>query len=139
MAEGWVRHLKGDEIDVFSAGVDPGTLDPRAVAVMNEVGVDISGHVSKSISDFIDHALDVVVTVCGGAHESCPVFQGQTRVVHRGFEDPPRLAATAASEEEALNYYRRVRDEIRAYVETLPGALTPMQGAGAGGGEEASS
>jgi arsenate reductase len=139
MAEGWVRHLKSEKIDVFSAGVDPGTLDPRAVAVMKEVGVDISRHSPKSILDLIDKPLDIVVTVCDGAHESCPVFQGQTRVVHRGFEDPPRLAATAASEEEALNYYRRVRDEIRAYVETLPGALTPMQGAGAGGGEESAS
>jgi arsenate reductase len=120
MAEGWARHLLGDQIEPCSAGTDPQGLNPLAVKAMAEVGVDISGHHSKSIAQCEPDTLDLVVTVCGHAHEHCPLFTGDTRVVHHGFEDPPRLAADASSEEDALPHYRRVRDEIRAFVQTLP-------------------
>ena len=91
---------------------------------MAEAGVDISGHRSKHVRELSDVAFDYVVTVCGNAQESCPVFPGKTKVVHVGFDDPPRLAKEARTEEEALNHYRRVRDEIRKFVETLPESLT---------------
>ena len=123
MAEGWARRLKSDSIDVWSAGVEVHGLNSRAVAVMAEAGVDISGHVSKNVADLLDIPFDYVVTVCGHAHESCPMFPGETKVVHVGFDDPPKLAEEAATEDEALRHYRRVRDEIRAFVERLPGAL----------------
>ena len=124
MAEGWARHLKDDVIEAYSAGIETHGLNPHAVQVMAEAGVDISTHRSQHIDDFQDVALDYVVAVCDHAHESCPVFPGKTRVVHVGFDDPPRLAKQAANEEEAINCYRRVRDEIKAFVESLPGALT---------------
>ncbi len=119
MAEGWARTLIPDRVEPLSAGTHPGTLNPLAVRVMRESGVDISGQRSKSIDEFIDHPPDLVVTVCHEAHEACPVFPGATRVVHVGFEDPPRLAASARTEEEALPHYRRVRDEIRLFILTL--------------------
>ncbi len=124
MAEGWARSLKGDGIEAYSAGIEPHGLNPIAVAVMAEAGVDISGHRSKSVADLMDVPFDYVVTVCGHAHETCPVFGGKAQVVHVGFDDPPALAKAAATEAEALDCYRRVRDEIRAYVETLPQSLT---------------
>ena len=124
MAEGWTRALKGDQIDVFSAGIETHGLNPRAVQVMAEAGVDISGHKSKTVADLPTKDFDFVVTVCDHAHESCPLFPGKTKVIHVGFDDPPRLAKEAKTEEEALAHYRRVRDEIKAFVETLPGALT---------------
>jgi arsenate reductase len=123
MAEGWTRALKGGEIEACSAGIEARGLDPRAVAVMAEAGVDISRQRSTTLDGLGDLRFDVVVTVCADAHESCPVFPGRARVVHRGFDDPPRLAAGAATEAEALAHYRRVRDEIRAFVETLPAGL----------------
>ena len=123
MAEGWAHALKADSLEAWSAGVDPHGLNPHAVRVMREVGVDISGHRSEHVDDLSHLAFDVVVTVCGHAHEACPVFPGDTRVVHRAFDDPPALARDAANEEEALAHYRRVRDEIRAFVETLPDSL----------------
>jgi arsenate reductase len=123
MAEGWARHLKGGEIEAYSAGIETHGLNPNAVRVMAEAGVDISRQRSQHIDEFMDVPLDHVITVCGHAHESCPVFPGSTKVTHVGFDDPPRLAKDAATEEEALNHYRRVRDEIRAFVETLPEAL----------------
>jgi arsenate reductase len=125
MAEGWARHLKGDLIEAFSAGVETHGLNPNAVKVMAEAGVDISGQRSQHIAEFKDVRLDHVITVCSHAHESCPVFPGETKVTHVAFDDPPRLAKDAATEEEALRHYRRVRDEIRAFVETLPGSLNP--------------
>lgn len=136
MAEGWTHHLKADCVDAYSAGVDPGTLDPRAVAVMKQEGVDISGHTSKPLSEVVHVPFDVVVTVCGHAHENCPIFPGRTTVVHRGFDDPPRLAATASSPEETLGYYRRVRDEIRAFVQELPQSLGVGLNLGPGRQEE---
>jgi len=125
MAEGWARHLRGDRLDVWSAGVETHGLNPRAVRVMAEAGVDISGHRSELVDDLMGVGFDYVVTVCGHAHESCPAFPGAAVVVHRGFDDPPALAKDAANEDEALGHYRRVRDEIRAYVETLPACLPP--------------
>jgi len=121
MAEGWARALKSREIEAFSAGTNPHGLNPLAVRAMREAGVDISGHASKRPED-IGVPFDVVVTVCDSAHESCPVFPG-ARIVHVGFDDPPRLAKGAASDDEAMPHYRRVRDEIRAFIERLPGAL----------------
>ena len=106
-----------------SAGIEPHGLDPRSVAVMAEAGVDISGHRSKHFDELADVCFDCVVTVCGHAHENCPVFSGDAKILHVGFDDPPRLAEGAANEEEALSHYRRVRDEIRAFVETLPKSL----------------
>lgn len=123
MAEGWAKALKADRFEAFSAGTLAHGLNPNAVQVMKEAGVDISGHHSKTVEDIKDQEFDFVVTVCGNAHETCPVFLGGGRVVHRGFDDPPALAKTAANEEEALGHYRRVRDEIKAFVETLPEAL----------------
>ena len=123
MAEGWARHLKSKQLEAYSAGIETRGLNPNAVKVMAEAGVDISGHRSQHIDEFRDVELDHVITVCSHAHESCPVFPGKAKVTHVGFDDPPRLAKEAATEEEALSHYRRVRDEIRAFVETLPEAL----------------
>ncbi len=123
MAEGWARQLKSRLIEPYSAGIETHGLNPRAVAVMAEVGVDISGHRSKLVGELSDVSFDVVVTVCGHAHETCPALPGAPRVVHAGFDDPPRLAQSAKTEEEALTHYRRVRDEIRTFVESLPGAI----------------
>jgi arsenate reductase len=119
MAEGFARALAGDVLQARSAGTRPKGLDPRAVRVMAEAGVDISGQRSKSVAEIAGEPLDLVVTVCDDARESCPVFPGRVSTRHAGFEDPPRAAAGAASEEEALACYRRVRDEIRAFVERL--------------------
>ncbi len=123
MAEGWARHLKGDAIEAHSAGIETHGLNPRAVQVMAEAGVDISRHRSKHVDEVKHVPFDWVLTVCDHAHEHCPLFPGRVRIRHVGFDDPPRLAAGARSEEEALAHYRRVRDEIRAFVETLPDAL----------------
>jgi len=123
MAEGWARRLKGDLLEAHSAGVDPRGLDPRAVQVMAEAGVDISGHRSKHVRELQHVDFDFAVTVCDRARESCPVWLGRAKVVHVGFDDPPRLARGARTGEEALAHYRRVRDEIRRFIETLPEAL----------------
>lgn len=123
MAEGWTRALKGGVIEPYSAGIETHGLNANAVKVMAEAGVDISGHRSKHLDELKGVPFDYVITVCDRAHESCPLFPGKTRVVHVGFDDPPRLAETARTEEEALGHYRRVRDEIRAWVETLPAGL----------------
>ena len=128
MAEGWARALKSDVIEAWSAGIETHGLNPSAVKVMAEAGVDISGHRSKKADELKEVAFDYVVTVCGHANETCPMWlDGKAKVVHVGFDDPPKLAKGAKSEEEALNHYRRVRDEIRAYVETLPETLTGRQ------------
>jgi arsenate reductase len=123
MAEGWARHLKGDAIEPYSAGIETHGLNPDAVRVMAEAGVDISRGRSKLVSELAGIEFDYVVTVCGHASEHCPVFPGKAKRIHVGFDDPPRLAARATSEAERLAPYRRVRDEIRAFVETLPDAL----------------
>jgi arsenate reductase (thioredoxin) len=123
MAEGFARQLKGDVIEAYSAGIEKHGMNPLAVQVMAEAGVDISGQYSKTTDEFGDIEFDYVVTVCDRARESCPLFLGDAKVIHVGFDDPPALAKHAASEEEALEHYRRVRDEIRAFVERLPEAL----------------
>ncbi len=123
MAEGWVRHLKGETIDVYSAGIEKHGLNPLAVRVMAEAGVDISRQTSKTVTDLPVHEFDYVVTVCGHAHEHCPFFPGVATIIHAGFDDPPALAKGTGSEAEALVHYRRVRDEIRAFVMTLPGSV----------------
>ncbi|MEA3284401.1 MAG: arsenate reductase ArsC [Synergistota bacterium] len=120
MAEGWTRYTWGDRYTAFSAGSAPHGLDPLAVKVMAEAGVDISGHRSKSVTEFFDSSMDLVITVCDKARGTCPVFPGDAETIHAGFEDPPALAREAQSEEEALGFYRRVRDEIKAFVEGLP-------------------
>ena len=126
MAEGWARHLKGDAIEAYSAGIETHGLNPNAVKVMAEAGVDISGHRSKHVDELRGIVFDYVVTVCDHAHESCPLFPGKTKVVHYGFDDPPRLAKEARTEKEALDGYRRVRDEIKAFIATLPDALSTL-------------
>lgn len=125
MAEGWARALKSDAIEPYSAGIETHGLNPRAVSVMAEAGVDISGQSSKKVEDLRDMEFDVVVTVCGHANETCPAWLGRkARVVHVGFDDPPRLAKAAKTEEEALGHYRRVRDEVRRFIESLPEAVS---------------
>ena len=123
MAEGICRDLHGDRIEASSAGIETHGLNPSAVRVLGEIGVDISGHHSKSLEDLAGKEFDYVITVCGHADESCPVFPGKTKVIHRGFDDPPKLAADAKTAEEALTHYRRVRDEIREFIESLPEKL----------------
>lgn len=123
MAEGWARALKGDVIDAYSAGIETHGLNPNAVRVMAEAGVDISGQRSQHLDELKHVAFDYVVTVCSHAHESCPVFPTGARVVHVGFDDPPKLAKDATSEDEMLAPYRRVRDEIETFIMGLPQAL----------------
>ena len=123
MAEGWTRHLKGNRIEAWSAGIDTRGLDPLAVRVMAEAGVDISRHRSKHVREVRDISFDYVITVCDHARESCPLFPRPVKKIHVGFDDPPALAKSAESEEEVLHIYRRVRDEIRAFVESLPDSL----------------
>jgi len=123
MAEAWARHLKGERFEAYSAGVKPKGVDPRAVKAMAEVGLDISGLKSKDVDAFGNMEFHHVITLCDNARESCPYFPAKTKLIHKGFDDPPRLAENAGSEEEAMSPYRRVRDEIRAFVESLPEGL----------------
>ena len=117
MAEGWARRLRPDRIEPYSAGVEPHGMNARAMKVMAEAGVPIDGQRSKHVREVMDVPFDYVVTVCDHANETCPLFPGKAKVVHVGFDDPPRLAKGAKAPEEALGHYRRVRDEIRAFVE----------------------
>ena len=123
MAEGWARALRSDVVEPYSAGLEKHGLNPHAVKVMAEAGVDISTQCSKTPSEIGPVEFDYVVTVCGHADENCPVFPAKTRVVHVGFEDPPKLTKHLSDGEEKLAVYRRVRDEIRAFVEGLPETL----------------
>ena len=134
MAEGWARSLLGQTVEPSSAGIEAHGLNPRAVAVMREAGVDIQGQQSQTVDELETGDFDYVVTVCGHADERCPAFPGKTKVIHVGLalaEAAGRdceaigraLAASAKTEEEALMHYRRVRDEIRRFVEKLPGGL----------------
>ncbi len=120
MAEGWARHLRDDVIVPSSAGIEKHGLNPIAVKVMAKAGVDISRQRSKTVSELPSLDFDFVVTVCGNAHETCPYFPGKARIIHVGFDDPPTLARDAKTEEEALSHYRRVRDEIRTFIEGMP-------------------
>jgi len=129
MAEAWTRELHPGRVEPFSAGTNPGRLDPRAVRVMAESGVDMSKQRAKHVEDLAGIPIDWVITVCDTAKEACPVYPGGARQAHAGFDDPPRLAARTADEEKALAPYRRVRDEIRAYIEGLPQLVAePMTG-----------
>ncbi len=119
MAEGWTRLLKGDRFDAYSAGVQPIPIDPRTIKAMAEAGIDISEQKSKDVDVFRNMEFDYVITLCYNARESCPYFPAKTKLIHQGFEDPPKLAEGASNEEEAMASYRRVRDEIKAFVETL--------------------
>ena len=119
MAEGWARELRSAELEPISAGVEPAGLDPRAVQVMAESGVDISRQRSKHVDELADARFDLVVTLCDSARERCTVPPHAKRVIHVGFDDPPELAKQAQSEAEALDPYRRVRDEIRSFVRSL--------------------
>ena len=123
MAEGWARALKADVLEPYSAGIEIHGMNPRAMRVMAEAGADISAQRSKHVDELKNIPFDYVVTVCDHAAESCPLFPGKARIIHHSFEDPPRLAKTAATEDEALGHYRRVRDEIRKFIESLPQAL----------------
>lgn len=118
MAEGLLRHDAGDRFEVDSAGVNPSHVRPEAIAVMNEIGIDISRHRSKHVDEFAGQRFDYVLTVCDNANESCPVLPGQGRRLHRSFEDP---AGTEGTERQRLAHFRRVRDEIREYLKSFPG------------------
>jgi arsenate reductase len=124
MAEGWARHLKAEVIEPYSAGLEKHGLNPHAVKVMAEAGVDLSRQHSKTLDELQGVTFDYVVTVCGHANEHCPIFPGKTQVVHVGFEDPPSLTKHLPDGEEKLAVYRQVRDEIRKFVERLPDALS---------------
>ena len=124
MAEAWTRRLKGDVLEAYSAGTAPKAVDTRAIKAMAEVGIDISAYLSKSVLNLPDVEFDYVVTLCDDAQQSCPFFPAKTAIIHRPFDDPPKLAEHAKNEEEAMEHYRRVRNEIRAYVETFPDSLS---------------
>ncbi len=127
MAEGWAKNLKADKIDAYSAGIEKHGLNPLAIKVMAEAGVDISFQYSKIIDELPVREFDWVITLCGHVNETCPFFPGKQ--IHHGFDDPPRLAAKATTEEEKLVAYRKVRDEIREYISSLPeslGTISPV-------------
>lgn len=123
MAEGWTRALKNDFFDVYSAGVEARGLNPHAVKVMQEVGIDITEHESQHINDLLHIDFDFVVTVCDNAQQICPVFPANATIISRYFDDPPKLAALVEGEQRKLNCYRVVRDQIKEFVETLPESI----------------
>ena len=118
MAQGWGRAIKGNSYDFYSAGTKKHGLNPFAVQVMKEAGVDISSHQSKTTSELPDVKMDFVFTVCSDAHENCPYFPGG-KIIHKGFDDPPQLTKDLQDEEKVLSVYRRVRDEIKVFIEEL--------------------
>ncbi|MBU4177811.1 MAG: arsenate reductase ArsC [Desulfurivibrionaceae bacterium] len=126
MAEGWGRHFHPDRYEFYSAGIEKHGINPLAVKVMAEAGVDIGTQYSKLLSELEPAIFDYVITVCDHANEQCPFFPGKAIKLHQEFPDPPRLARTAASEEEALGHYRAVRDAIREYLINLPSILASM-------------
>src|ERR1700675_4670659 len=115
MAEGLLRHEAGEVFEVFSAGTHPSLVRPQAIAVMNEIGIDISGHRSKSADDFLDNAFDYVITVCDHANQRCPVFSGPARPLHWSIDDP----VISGSENEQLAAFRRARDELHQRIRTF--------------------
>jgi arsenate reductase len=124
MAEGWTRHLKDNIIDAFSAGIETHGLNPHAVTAMAEAGVNISRQKSKLLDELQHNAFDYVITVCSHAHEKCPLFPGTDRIIHAGFDDPPKMAKLFNNPEQKLDGYRKIRDEIRNFVMNLPENLT---------------
>jgi arsenate reductase len=127
MAEGWAKHLKGDVVEAYSAGVIAHGMNEYVMQVMKEVGADISGQYSKTVDEVPVKDFDFVVTLCDHAAEHCPVLPGKGVKVHMPFDDPPSLAVFALTDDEAMEPYRRVRDEIRRFVESLPQALTGLK------------
>ena len=125
MAEGWARHFHGDTIEACSAGIEAHGMNPNAIQMMKEAGVDIAGQSSTLVNSLADVPLDLVVTVCGHADENCPTFLTKAKVVHVGFDDPPKLAEEASGNDAALDCYRRVRDEIRDFVRDKLATLLP--------------
>ncbi|MFN3533759.1 MAG: arsenate reductase ArsC [Desulfatiglandales bacterium] len=123
MAEGLLKALRPQEFEVYSAGTRPKPIDPMAVEVTAELGIDISGQSSKHIDELGGIEFDYVITLCEGAKESCPFFPAKRRFFHKGFEDPPALVQKGMKKEEILNIYRRVRDEIKAFIEDLDSYL----------------
>jgi arsenate reductase len=117
IAEGWARYLKSGVIEAYSAGVSPAGVSTRAIAVMAETGVDISTQTSKHVDTLKDVDFDYIVTVCDKAREQCPVFPSRTKKIHKSFEDP---AFMVGSEDEIMAVFRKIRDDIRAFVETMP-------------------
>ena len=117
MAQGLLAHEAGDRFEVESAGTKPSSVRPEAIAVMKEIGIDISHHRSKGVSEFEDQTFDYVLTVCDDARESCPVFPGSSRTIHSSFEDP---AAVQGTEAHRLEAFRRIRDQIRSYLKVFP-------------------
>ena len=120
MAEGWAEHSKSDCIEAYSAGVIPVSVSATAIKVMAEAGVDISGHTSKRVDELLSIDFDYVITICDYARELCPIFPSDVKMFHRSFDDPSFTIGTA---EQVLAEFRRVRDEIRAFVGTLPDSL----------------
>jgi len=125
IAEGWARHLKDNVIDAYSAGIRPIGVSSRAIRAMDEAGVDISRHKSQHIDEFSGIDFDYVVTLCDNAFKSCPIFSGKARIVHKPFEDP---YFASGSEEKIMATFRKVRDDIRTFVETLPESLEAESG-----------
>jgi arsenate reductase (thioredoxin) len=119
MAEGLVRHDAGDRFEVFSAGTRPSHVRPEAIAVMREVGIDVSGHRPKHVDEVAGQCFDYVLTICDNAKESCPIFPGNAVTIHHNFEDP---GATPGSEAERMAHFRKVRDEIRDYLRSFANA-----------------
>jgi len=120
MAEGWTRHLKSDVIEAYSAGVWPVGVSSRAIQVMAEAGVDISSHTSNHVDDFLEIDFDYVITLCDNARENCPVFSSRAKIIHKPFEDPTFVVGNT---DEIMRAFRRTRDQIREFVETLPESL----------------
>lgn len=117
MAEGWANYLLPDELEAYSAGTEPKGVDPRAIKAMAEVGIGISVYRSRSVTDLPEIEFDYVVTLCDDVQQTCPVFPAKTKIIHQSFDDPARLAEKAINEEQAMHHYRRVRDEVKAYVQ----------------------
>jgi arsenate reductase len=120
IAEGWARHLKRDIIDAYSAGIHPIGVSSRAIKVMAEAGVDISMHTSKHVDELINVDFDYVVTLCDNAAENCPVFSGKAKIIHKPFEDPYFATGT---EEQIMAEFRKARDKIKTFIETIPESL----------------
>lgn len=123
MAEGWAKHLKSDVLEPYSAGIETHGMNPNVVKAMAEAGVDISSQRSKHLDELKEIEFDYVVTLCGHANENCPLFPGKAKIVHIGFDDPAKLAQKTDNEQDNLNCYRRVRDEIKIFVEKLPESI----------------
>lgn len=119
MAEGICRALKADTYNAYSAGIQKHGLNPRAVTVLAEIGIDISNNISKTVDDLSHIHFDEVITVCAHADQHCPSFTGSARVTHIGFDDPPKLAENAKTEQEALDHFRRIRDQIKLAIQNL--------------------